>query len=97
MIKHIKKMAEVKPEQAIETLLKFIEEAIPTETIYIDKAHNDAEQKQPYSDMDTNLVMSMLATMYENQLAQGMSDVQAKAYLKSIEPFNYYEDIIDEL
>lgn len=97
MIKHIKKMAEVKPEQAIETLLKFIEEAIPTETIYIDKAQNDAEQKQPYSDMDTNLVKSMLATMYENQLAQGMSDVQAKAYLKSIEPFNYYEEIIDEL
>ena len=97
MVQSIKKMAKDHPEQAIETLLKFIEEAIPTETIYIDKAQNDTEQKQPYSDMDISIVKNMLSTIYNNQLAQGLSEVQAKAFLKSVEPFNNYEDLIDEL
>lgn len=97
MIKSLKLLAKDKPEQAIETLLRFIEEAIPTETIYIDKAQNEVEQKQPYSDMDTDVIRSMLKTMYNNQLAQGMSNAQAKAFLKAVEPFNNYEDLIDEL
>lgn len=97
MVQSIKQMAKEKPELAIETLLKFIEEAIPTETIYIDKAQSDTEQKQPYSDIDTNVIKSILSTMYSNQLAQGMSEVQAKAFLKTVEPFNNYEDLIEEL
>ena len=97
MVQSIKQMAKENPEQAIETLLKFIEEAVPTETIYIDKAQNDTEQKQPYSDMDISIVKNMLSTIYNNQLAQGLSAVQAKAFLKSVEPFNNYEDLIDEL
>ena len=63
----------------------------------IDKAQNDTEQKQPYSDMDISIVKNMLSTIYNNQLAQGLSEVQAKAFLKSVEPFNNYEDLIDEL
>lgn len=97
MVQTIKQMAKDKPERAIEILLKFIEEAIPTETIYIDKAQNDAEQKQPYSDLNINDVKNMLSLMYNNQLAQGLSEEQAKKYLKSIEPFNNFEEIIDEL
>lgn len=97
MVQTIKQLAKDKPDFAIEALLKFIEEAIPTETIYIDKAQNDSEQKQPYSDMDIDVVKNMLTIIFDNQKALGLSDMQAKASLKSIEPFNNYEDIIDEL
>ena len=47
--------------------------------------------------MDTDVVRNMLKTMYNNQLAQGMSNAQTKAFLKAVEPFNNYEDLIDEL
>lgn len=97
MIQSIKFLAKNKPEQAIETLLKFIEEAIPTETIYINKAQNETAQKQPYSDINTDTIKNMLSIMYNNQLSQGMSEKQAKTYLKSVEPFNHYEDLIDVL
>ncbi len=97
MIQSVKALAKEKPEQAIEILLKFIEEAIPTEPIYINKAQDDISQKQPYSDMDTSVVKNMLSVMYHNLLSQGMDANQAKTYLKAVEPFNYYEDLVDAL
>jgi hypothetical protein len=39
----------------------------------------------------------MLQKMYANLLSQGMDSMQAKGCLKMIEPFNDYEDLIDEL
>ena len=47
--------------------------------------------------MDTNLIKDMLCRMYNNQLASGQTSEQAKAVLKTIEPFNNYEELIEEL
>ncbi|MDR1171220.1 MAG: ATP-binding protein [Bacteroidales bacterium] len=97
MIQDLKMLAKSKPEQAIETLLKFLEEAIPTKKIYISEAQGEETQKTPFSDMDTNIIKQTLTLMFDNQIAQGKTPVQAKAYLKTIEPFNNYEDLIEEL
>ena len=97
MIQDLKVLAKDKPEQAIETLLKFLEEAIPTKTIYMNEAQSEETQKTPFSDMDTNIVKQTLTLMFDNQIAQGKTPEQAKAYLKTIEPFNNFEDLIDEL
>jgi hypothetical protein len=97
MIQNLKDLAKEKPENAIETLLKFLEEAIPTKTIYINEAQGEETQKTPFSDMDTNVIKQMLKQMFDNQIVQGKTPVQAKALLKTIEPFNNYEDLIEEL
>lgn len=97
MVKELKELAKTKPTYAIDTLLKFIEEAIPTKTIYINEAKSEEEQKTPYSDMDENLIKDMISTIYNNQLEQGCTVDQAKSYLKTVEPFNNYEDLIEEL
>lgn len=97
MVKELKELAKLKPAYAIDTLLRFIEEAIPTKTIYINEAKSEEAQKTPYSDMDDNLIKEMLTTIYKNQLEQGSTSEQAKSYLKTVEPFNNYEDLIDEL
>jgi len=97
IIQDLKSLAGEKPEEAIETLLKFLEEAIPTKTIYINEAQGEDTQKTPFSDMDINIVKQTLALMFANQITQGKTPEQAKAYLKTIEPFNNYEDLIDEL
>jgi len=97
MIQNLKELAKLKPENAIETLLKFLEEAIPTKTIYINEAQGEETQKTPFSDIDTNIIKQMLKQMFDNQIMQGKTTIQAKALLKTIEPFNNYEDLIDEL
>lgn len=97
MIQDLKMLARSKPEQAIETLLKFLEEAIPTKKIYINEAQGEETQKTPFSDMDTNIIKQTLVLMFDNQIAQGKTSAQAKAYLKTIEPFNNYEDLIEGL
>ena len=97
MIKSIKQMAHDNPEGAIEILLKFIEESIPTKTIYAKEAKDEETQRQPYSDMDLSVVKEMIERIYNNQLSNGLTPEQAKLSLKQMEPFNDYETLIDEL
>jgi hypothetical protein len=97
MVKDLKEMARNKPEQAIETLLKFVEETIPTKPIYINESQNEDSEKMPFSDFDISFIQQILQQMYDKQISEGKNSDQAKAFLKTIEPFNNFEDIIDEL
>lgn len=104
LIKNIKEIAKKEPIKAIDTLLKFIEESIPTKSIYVKETHEETKdtdkqetQKEPFSDIDINLVRHVLLQMFNNQINSGKTQEQAKALLKTIEPFNNYEDLIEEL
>lgn len=97
IIKTVKQMAVDNPERAIEVLLKYIEEAIPTPSIFIKEAENKETPKQPFSDFDTEIVSGMIKTIFNNQIENGLTTEQAKAYLKTVEPFNNYEDLIEAL
>ena len=97
LIKNIKQLARTSPDKAIDTLLRFIEEAIPTKTIYIKEAEGQVEQERPFADIDTSMLKMTLNIMFSNLQMQGKTIEQAKAYLKYVEPFNNYEELIDEL
>ena len=97
IIKTVKQMAVNEPDKAIETLLRYIEEAIPTPSIFIKEAENKETPKTPFADFNIDLVSGMIKTIYDNQISNGLSPAQAKAYLKTVEPFNNYEDLIEAL
>ncbi len=97
MIKSIKQMAHDNPDGAIEILLKFIEESIPTKTIYAKESQDNETQRQPYSDVDISVVKMMIERIYRNHLSDGLTPEQARLSLKHMEPFNDYETLIDEL
>ena len=97
IIKTVKQMAVAEPEKAIETLLRYIEEAIPTPSIFIKEAENKETPKTPFSDFNTELVSGMIKTIYDNQISNGLSAEPAKSYLKTVEPFNNFEDLIEAL
>ena len=97
IIENLKELAKTQPEQAINNLLHIVEENLPTKAIYIKIAENDEKEKTYFSDEYGDIVRSTLSLMFENQIKQGKSPEQAKAYLKTVEPFNNYEDLIDEL
>jgi len=97
IIENLKELARVQPEQAINRILHIIEENLPTKAIYIKIAENDDKEKTHFSDEYSNIVKSTLALIFDNQIKQGKTPEQAKAYLKTIEPFNNFEDLIEEL
>ena len=78
-------------------MLRIIEESIPTPTIYVKQSSEEDLQKEPFSDMDISLVKEMLYQSYNNQIKSGLTSEQAKAVLKTIEPYNNYEELIEEL
>lgn len=97
MINNIKIMAKEKPEKAIDTLLKFLEESIPTKNIFIKEAQGEETQRAPFANIDIEVIRQMLRQMYETQIKDGITSEQAKQVLKTIEPFNNYEELIEEL
>lgn len=97
LIKDLQEEAKTSPVHAINKLLRIIEEAIPAPTIFIKQSSEENLQKEPFSDMDINIIKEMLSRMYDNQISSGQTSEQAKAILKTIEPFNNYEELIEEL
>ena len=97
MIQQIKSMAHDNPEKAINTLLSFIEETLPTKTIYINEAKGEESQLEPFTGINPSIITDMMRMMYDNQIKMGKTSEQAKAYLKTVEPFNLFEDLIENL
>ena len=96
VIDHIKRLVTTSPNEAIEGLLKLVEATVPTKTIFINES-KDEDKQEPMITVDTTLVKQTLRTLYNNYLSNGKTSKQAKALLKLVEPFNYYEDIIEAL
>lgn len=97
IVKTVKDIAKDNPDQAIETLLRYIEEAIPTPSIFIKEVEENEKPKEPFSDISEDLIKSMLVPIYNNKIAEGFTVEQAKKYLCGIEPFNHYEPLIEAL
>lgn len=97
VIIRIKEMARTKPETAIETLLRFVEESVPTNAVYANKAENESSQKEAFEGFDPDALLQVARSLYDSKLSLGLSPEAARESLKSIAPFNEYEDIIDSL
>lgn len=97
LVRNTQELAKENPHQAIEILLRFIEESIPSKTIYVKEANDDENQKRPYSDMNLEILQTMIKQIHKSQLEQGLTLEQSKLSLKQMEPFNEYENLIDEL
>jgi len=97
IIQTLKELAKTQPDKAINDLLHFVEENLPTKPIYIKMAEEEEKEKINYSDEYIEAIKQMAKQIYDNQIIQGKTSEQAKVYLKTIEPFNNYEDIIEQL
>ena len=97
VIKELTQLAHTEPDKAISHLLRFIEESLPTKAIFIKESEADGSQKEPFYNMDMELLTSTLHLIYEKSLAEGRSKEESIAYLKTIEPFNNFENLINDL
>jgi hypothetical protein len=93
----IKEQAKKEPDRAIEMLLRFIEETIPSKSIYIKESEQPELQGTPFEDTNHDIIRNTMKAMYSNLLTQGKTDEQAKAIISNIEPFNNFVHFLEFL
>ena len=97
IVKQAKSLAKDDPNKAINILLHFIEETIPTKTIYINEASSEVQEKNQFEGVDESIVKNMIEQIYQNQINQGRTQEEAKNYIRATEPFQNFEYLIEEL
>ncbi len=83
------------PEKSIEVLLRFIEETIPTKSIYIKESEDPETQGKPFEELDQEVIRSSMKQIVASLKVQGKSDEQAKAIVVNIEPFNHFTHFLE--
>lgn len=97
LIEQTKEEVCTNPEKAIEVLLRFIEETIPTKSIYIKEAEESEAQGKPFEKTDHEALKNLMRQMYESLLQKGKSQENAKAIILNLEPFNLFPHYIESI
>lgn len=97
LIEKIKKQANNNPVKAIDTLLKFIEETIPTKSIYIRESEQPEAQGKPFEGIKHDDIWNLMMTIFDSLITQGKTKEEAKAILVNLEPFNHYPEYISTI
>lgn len=93
----IKEQAKKDSDKAIEMLLRFIEETIPSKSIYIKESEQPELQGTPFEDTNHEIIRTTMQAMYSSLLTQGKTDEEAKAIVSNIEPFNNFIHFLEFL
>lgn len=97
IIEKVKEEARNEPNKAIEMLIKFIEETIPTKSIFIKESEIPELQGKPFEGIDQEIIRNTMQAMYSNLIGQGKTDEQVKAIIANIEPFNNFVHFLEFL
>lgn len=97
IIEKVKEEARNEPNKAIEMLIKFIEETIPTKSIFIKESETPELQGKPFEGVDHKIIRNTMQAMYSNLLSQGKTDEQAKSIIANIEPFDNFVHFLEFL
>lgn len=95
LLDKIRQQAKIEPDKAVETLIRFIEETIPTKSIYIKESEEPEAQGKPFEGMDQEPIRKVMKLMYDNLIKEGKSEEQAKSYVFNMEPFNHFPHLLE--
>ncbi|HRV89016.1 MAG TPA: ATP-binding protein [Prolixibacteraceae bacterium] len=82
--------AHADPGKAIEILLRFLEENIPSKSIYIKSAEEPEAQGFPFEGSDKEPIRKAMESMFISLTAKGKSPEEAKAIIARIDPFDQF-------
>jgi anti-sigma regulatory factor (Ser/Thr protein kinase) len=97
LLERIKNEAKTNPEKAIENLIRFIEETIPTKSIFIKESEQPEAQGKPFEGVDKEIIQNMMQMMFTNLIKSGKTEEQAKAHIAHIDPFNHFPHFLEFL
>lgn len=92
-----KNQAHTEPDKAIEMLIKFIEENIPSKSIYIKEAEKPEQQGKPFEGIDQEPIRQAMQSMFESLKNKGKSEQEAKSIIANIDPFNQFTHFLEFL
>ncbi len=95
VIEKIKKQAETEPNGAISMLIRFIEETIPTKSIYIKEAEESETLGKPFEGVNQEPIREVMKQIYNKYISEGKSEETAKAIILNIEPFNHFPHFLE--
>jgi len=87
--------AETEPNKAIENLIRFIEETVPSKSIYIKEASDEDAIGKPFEGIDQEPIRKAMKQMYDKLVNEGKTDEQAKAIIFNIDPFNLFPHFLE--
>jgi len=90
-----KSQAKSEPEKAIETLIRFIEENIPSKSIYIKEAEEPEAQGKPFEGIDHEPISKTMKIMFDSLISKGKQPEEAKGIIANIEPFNLFTHFLE--
>ncbi len=82
---------------SVESLLRLLEETVPVEQIWLDAAENPTDTAAPYAGLDPTVLRADMLRVYTFLTGSGINARTAKERLRTMEPFDRYPGIIDEL
>jgi hypothetical protein len=94
IITEFKQLAETEPGKAIEYLLRFVEETVPTKSVFIHESEQ-GETAEPFEETNKEVVKMMIKQIFDAQKASGKSAEQIKILLANMEPFNNFPELIE--
>lgn len=95
LIEEIKKQLSKEQKTTIEKLLRFIEETIPTKSIYIKEAEEPESMGKPFEGVDQEPVRLLMQQLYDKLISEGKDSELAKSIIINIEPFNHYAHLLE--
>lgn len=95
LLELVKSQAQNDPEKAIETLVRFIEENIPSKSIYIKAAEEPEAQGNPFEGVDHEPIRKTMESMFKSLISKGKTAEEAKAIIANIDPFNQFTHFLE--
>lgn len=81
----------------LKALLRLVEETVPVERIWIDAAEKPDGHAQPFENEPDSDVAEVMRVVYQVLLDRGLSHEMARQQLASMEPFNQFTTVMDDL
>jgi hypothetical protein len=95
LIEKSKNQAETEPDKAIESLIRFIEETVPSRSIYIKEASDEDALGKPFEGTDQEPIRKAMKQMYDKLVNEGKTDEQAKSIIFNIDPFHLFPHFLE--
>jgi hypothetical protein len=81
----------------VEPLLRLVEESVPIERIWLDKADDQKDHAVPYEGLDDQLVLSDIKATYRYLRQRNQNDELCRAFLRATSPFDRFPELIDQV
>ena len=76
--------------------MRFVEETIPTKSVFIHESEQ-GETAEPFENSNLDALKAMIKQIIESQKASGKSIEQIKILLLNMEPFNNFPELIETI